>query len=241
MSSSRPVRTSGGPVRAVLLDLDDTLYPQAAWLAGALDGVAAEASRRGLDGAVLRRALDDAVAAGSDRGDTIDRALAAAGMVADPAPLVAAFRSHLPSSLPTYPGTAAALERLAAAVPLGLVTDGDVPGQRGKLAATGLERWFQVVVYSDELGRRWRKPDPRPMREALELLGVPPAEAVVIGDRPDKDVAAAHALGSRAVRVRTGEYRDRPDLEGTWRSVASLAEAVREIEPYLATPVGEPR
>lgn len=227
------------PVRALVLDLDDTLFPQAAWLAGAFDSVADAALRRGLDRSRLRAALDEALAAGSDRGDTIDRALSAAGLPGEDAgPLVEAFRSYVPARLEPYPGVAAALERLAAAVPLALVTDGYVPGQQAKLAGTGLERWFTVVVYSDAAGREWRKPSPRPMVEAVSRLGATAAETVAIGDRPDKDVAAAHAAGMRAVRVRTGEYRHRPDLPGTWRSVDSFPQAVRAVEPLLDAPVG---
>lgn len=224
-----------GTVTAVLFDLDDTLFPQSAYLAGALGAVADAAGLVGIDRARMRQALEEATQAGSDRGDTIDRALEAVGRTeVDIAPLLAAFRAFVPVSLPPYPGTARALRRLAERVPLGLVSDGDVPGQRAKLSATGLEDLFSVVVFSDSFGREARKPSPRGMEEALRLLGRGPAEVVVVGDRPEKDVAAAVRAGIRAVRVRTGEYADLPDIDGTWASVATLPEAVALIEPLCS-------
>lgn len=227
------------PVRGVIVDMDDTLYPQASWLAGAFDRTAAAYGELGGDASSLRRALDVALAAGSDRGDTIDRALRSMGHPAVGAdavePLVAAFRSYVPDRLDPYDGVEESLSLLAAHVPLALVSDGDPPGQRGKLDALGLGRYFTAVVFSDELGRAMRKPHPAGMLAALAALALEPDEVVVVGDRPDKDVAAAHAAGMRAIRVRTGEYADRVDLEGTWASAASFAEATERLLPLLAT------
>ncbi len=222
-------------VSAVLFDLDDTLYPQSSFLAGAFDAVADEAGRLGLDRDRFRRALDEALSEGSDRGNTIDRALAALGAPGtDAAVLVKAFHGFVPARLEPYPGVPAALGELGRRVPLGLVTDGHVPGQQAKLEATGLGSHFGVVVFSDEIGRSYRKPHPAGVAAALDRLGVPPAEAVLVGDRPDKDVAAALSLGMRAVRVRTGEYAARPDLPGTFASVETVAEAAALLLPLLA-------
>ena len=225
----------GGPVTAVIFDLDDTLFPQSAWLAGAFDLVADEAERLGCDRRRLRDALDEAVAEGSDRGNTIDRALHAAGeRGVDPAVLVRAFHSFVPSRIDPYPGVEAAVRSLAERVPLAIVTDGHPPGQRGKLAAIGLERYFSAVVCSDEMGREARKPNPAGMLLALEMLGRPAEEVAVIGDRPDKDIAAALAAGVRAVRVQTGEHRAQQDLPGTWASVGTVAEAVSIVAACVA-------
>ena len=58
----------------------------------------------------------------------------------------------------------------------------------------------------------------------------------MIGDRPEKDVAGAAALGIRTVRVRTGEYREHPDHEHTWRRADTFADAIRQLEPLLPAP-----
>lgn len=48
------------------------------------------------------------------------------------------------------------------------------------------------------------KPSPAMFQAILEASGVSPAEAVVIGDNPDADVAGAHRAGCAAILVLTG-------------------------------------
>ena len=119
-----------GPPLAVVVDLDDTLYPQADYLASAAAAVGAAASDAGLDGAAVHAALTAQLAAGSDAGGTIDRALLAVGVTAAELPryvpaLVAAFTEHAPPRLEPYPGVEDALRALSAAVPLACLTDGN--------------------------------------------------------------------------------------------------------------------
>ena len=50
------------------------------------------------------------------------------------------------------------------------------------------------------------KPEPLLFEMALERLGVPPEQCVMIGDRPDTDIAGAAALGMSTALVRTGRF-----------------------------------
>jgi putative hydrolase of the HAD superfamily len=212
-------------IRAVLFDLDDTLYPQSSWLAGALTAVADAGTTFGADRAALLRSLRSVAAQGSDRGRVIDRALARCGYAHIPVPpLIDAFRMHAPRSLRCYPGVAAALARLREHVSIGIVTDGDVAIQQSKLRALRVDA--DVVVFSDAHGRNHRKPDAVPFCHALAALGVGPREAIFIGDRPDKDIVGAMRLGMRAIRVRTGEYARLPDPPRTWATARHVVEAI---------------
>ena len=226
----------GGPVDGLIVDLDDTVYPQRAFLAGACDAVAARAAEDGVDASALREALERALEGGSDRGGTIDRALAAVGADVPVAPLVTAFLSYRPERLDPYPGVPRALARLSRLVPLVLVSDGDPASQRAKLSATGVGEWFSAVVLCDELGREHRKPDPLGFRRALAALDLPPEAVVAIGDRPDKDVEGAHRAGVRALRVHTGEYAGLPEHPETWAVSDTLVEALAFVEKRLAVP-----
>ena len=67
------------------------------------------------------------------------------------------------------------------------------------LERTGLAPLLDGVVSSAAAGAA--KPDPRLFEAALELAGVAPGDALHVGDRPDKDVEGAHALGMRAVLI----------------------------------------
>jgi len=235
-----------GGLQAVLFDLDDTLFPQSAWLDGAWDAVAAAAARlagevpAGLPGAGadlaarIAAALRRVAAHGTAQGGIIDKALAEVGLDVPIAPLVDVFRSHRPDRLAPYPGVTGALARLARTVPLGLVTDGEPGIQRGKLAALGLGPFFRVTVFSDELGRQRRKPDPAPFLAALGVLGVPAGAVVFVGDNPAKDVAGAAALGMSTIRVRTGEYARAEGPVPAGHDVATVAGAFAVLDDLLS-------
>lgn len=205
------------PPLAVVIDLDDTLFPQCSYLYGASRAVGRAGAGAGLDQVRLSRAVRRQLVAGSDRGGTIDRALAAYGIAPDLAAdlipvLVAAFTTYRPRRLPCYPGAVEALIAISSRFPVACLTDGNPDIQRAKLAATGLADAFATIVITDELGgRTLRKPHPEGLRQAAETLGVHPSDLVMIGDRPAKDMAVAAALGARSIRVRTGEYADAPD------------------------------
>ena len=56
------------------------------------------------------------------------------------------------------------------------------------------------------------KPHPSIFRAMLERLDVAPAEAAMVGDSPDDDLAGARALGIRAVLIdREGRFPDEPE------------------------------
>ena len=231
---------AGPPPAGVVVDLDDTLYPQAEYLASAAAAVGTAAELAGLDGAAVHAALQRELAAGSDAGGTIDRALLAVGVPVAELPgyvpgLVAAFTEHTPRRLTPYPGVEDALRALAAAAPLGCLTDGNPLIQAAKLTATGLAPLLPVVVITDALGGRGvRKPHPAGLLAVAAQLGAPADRLLVIGDRPGKDVAVAAAVGARAVRVRQGEYATAPDEPCAWAVTRSFPAAVELALELLA-------
>lgn len=67
------------------------------------------------------------------------------------------------------------------------------------LVRTGLRALVDGAVSSAEVGSA--KPDPAPVLRALEIAGVAAEAAVLVGDSPGEDVAAARAAGVEAVLV----------------------------------------
>ena len=232
----------GLPPLGVVVDLDDTLYPQADYLATAAAAVGVAAGRVGLDGAAVHAALRQQLAAGSDAGGTIDRALLTVGVPAAELPvlvppLVAAFTRHTPPRLTPYPGVEEALRALAAAAPLACLTDGNPAIQAAKVAATGLGPLLPVVVVTDALGgRALRKPHPQGLLTAAARLGLAPERLLVIGDRPGKDVAVAAAVGAPAIRVRQGEYAAAPDEPRAWAVTDTFPGAAERALDLLGVP-----
>jgi len=88
---------------------------------------------------------------------------------------------------------AAVRERAA----IGVVTNNIASEQHQKLDACGFRPYLDAVVISEEAGVA--KPDPRIFKIAIERLGRPPAETVMIGDAWATDVAGARSAGLRAI------------------------------------------
>jgi putative hydrolase of the HAD superfamily len=92
-----------------------------------------------------------------------------------------------------------ALSRLTETHSLALVTNGAACLQREKLAASGLNDYFEAVVVSADLGIA--KPDAAVFEHALSQLDVGSDHAVMVGDSISKDVDGAIAAGLGAVWV----------------------------------------
>jgi phosphoglycolate phosphatase len=102
---------------------------------------------------------------------------------------------------PAFDGVRDALARLTdAGYALGLVTAGVRAVVAPQLGRLDLQALLPVTVFGDDLPVH--KPDPAPLRRALEALGVAdrPAHAAYVGDVPD-DMRMAVAVGARAVGI----------------------------------------
>jgi putative hydrolase of the HAD superfamily len=84
----------------------------------------------------------------------------------------------------------------------------------------GLRPLFGVIVDSSEVG--WTKPDPRIFKHALHELGLPPGEAVFVGDSPTRDMAGARDVGMAHIWL-TGDAASQPCCPND-RVIRSLAE-----------------
>ncbi len=193
-------------LQAVVFDLDDTLYPEHAYVQSGFRAVAAWAERRlGIPYTSGAVALQGLFAAGV-RGDTFNRWLEGFGVAPDErvSQVVQIYREHRPEIAP-YPEVRGLLPRLHDHYRLGLVSDGYLEVQRNKWASLGLGVYFDGVVFSDELGRAAWKPSPQPFMRILEKLSVAGENAVYIADNPKKDFLGAKHVGMRTIRVRRAE------------------------------------
>ena len=226
---------SAAPLRAVFLDLDDTLLDTADLLLGParLEAGAAMVAA-GLPGTAEEAAAGlERVARESPGGNPFEALAEARG--ADPvrvgfAGWAAFFKRDVPASMPLVEGAADALRALRArGVQLFLVTFGEVATQEAKVRATGVAALVDRVVYEPlapvvDKGRAFRA--------LCEEEGLDPRECAAIGDRPDAEIAAAKRLGMRTIRVRRGEHRwmePRSPEETADATVDSFAEAAARL------------
>ncbi len=230
---------TGSPRRAVLLDLDDTLLDTAGLLLGParLEAGAAMVAA-GLPGTAAEAAAGLARLAGERPGGNPFEALAEERGV-DPvrvgiAGWSAFFRRDVPATLPLVDGAREALARWRrAGALLLLVTFGDPATQHAKIVATGVGDLVDAVIL-EPLGPRADKG--RAFREAVERHGLDPARCIVVGDRPDAEIAAGRALGMRTVRIRRGEHRAMDPADealAPHETVADFAAAAAAVDREL--------
>ena len=242
MNPETPLQPTSHPdwttIDLVVFDVDGTLYDQQQLRLGMLRQLLGHAwQTRSLDTLLtlrtfrrVREALGERVGeqAGSDfmalqyaqtanrHGKTpaAVRALTDEWMEQRPLPLLAACRyAHVAE---VFAGLRASGKRIAAF--------SDYPAA-AKLAALGLQA--DVVVCATDPGIARLKPDPAGLLAILRQTGVTPERALMIGDRFDRDAAAAARAGMRAL-IRS----HRPHAQ--WATFRAYDDAV--FQPLLVGP-----
>ncbi len=196
------------PIRALTLDLDDTLWPvlpaleradQAvdAWLRQYHPEVARAwpiAAMRELRMQVAAERLDLAHDFTRQRQLTLQQAFAACGV--DDAPVQTLWEIYFAARnrVELYPDSLPALERITAHWPLASLTNGNADLQR-----IGIHAHFAHHVCARDSGVA--KPDPRIFLAAAERLGVAPEQILHVGDDPAMDIAGARDAGLRTAWI----------------------------------------
>ena len=103
-----------------------------------------------------------------------------------------------------YPGALGTLRELRKrSVKIVIVTNNGRAGTDVTLKRLNLEEFFDAVVTRDDC--EGMKPDPEPVRNALERIGISSEDAILVGDGV-MDVMAARAAGLQSVAVATGPF-----------------------------------
>jgi putative hydrolase of the HAD superfamily len=195
--------------RAIVFDLDDTLYPERDYVFSGFQAVALWAddhlgipTEQGV--AELRHLFERGA-----RGDTFNRWLAKYNLTNEDLVhrMVDVYREHHPVLTP-FPEVPDLLTLLQRHYYLGLVSDGYLSVQQRKLTALGLSHYFDAIVFSDEWGRAAWKPNVRPFETILQRLTVEATKSIYVGDNPTKDFFGARQIGMFTVWVQWsgGEY-----------------------------------
>jgi HAD superfamily hydrolase (TIGR01549 family) len=188
------------PIQGIVFDLDDTLLHQKLWIAGKLQAAAESLPQLIPDReAFLLRALQSVEE--GPRDALIDEQAERLGLRPEGRDqLLEAYRAAVPERSVLFPDVVPTLESLRrAGLKLGLLTDNPPASQRQKVKVCGLARWFEAIVYSQELGAE--KPDGRGFAACAEGLGLPVERLGFVGDNPYRDALGAHSAGYGRVYV----------------------------------------
>lgn len=189
-------------MKAVVFDLDDTLYLERDYVKSGFKEVDAFLLRHDIAGffSLASRHFEEGV-----RGNIFNVVLDELNVIYDGdyiGMLVDVYRSHVPA-IRLLPDAQEIIKRLHGNYNLGLITDGFAVAQNKKVDALNLRALLDYIVITDELGhpgQYWK-----PHRKAYELVqnyfSIPGSDCVYVGDNVKKDFVSANALGWMTVQV----------------------------------------
>ena len=211
--------------RAVVFDLDDTLYPYEQFRVSGFRAVAAHLARtRGSD----ERAVLDALlrsSRGADRNRELQACLEVFALPADLLDeLLGIMRDHTPRLILSLRASSALNQLRRAGWRIGILTNGEPDVQERKVDALGLWSAVDTVVYATTCGTGNGKPDPAGFRDVAGLLEVKSDRVVFVGNDEICDVGGAIGAGMHAV------------LCAVWTRVSGTTRAHRVINHFSEVP-----
>lgn len=226
-------------IKCVIFDMDDTLYDEIDYYKSGFTAVSRIVTGDfGLKSETIFDCLWRIFNSGNHT-NTFDAAAEKLGIVFDAEytqRLVNIFRNHKPDiHLPSESRTV--LEDLRSRYKLGLITDGYLPAQEFKVNTLGIEKFFDCIVYTEELGRECWKPSPAGFEKLLAKLCVAANQCVYVGDNLEKDFLAPNQMGFKTVRIvrkRRIHFGNAPNAEAKAHyeidSITKLPDLLRKID-----------
>ncbi|MEI7434619.1 MAG: HAD family hydrolase [Methanomicrobiales archaeon] len=198
-----PVKRTGEGVRAVIFDMDNTLFDLIGAKMAACDTTSGYLERD--DGQELFAYFLRPDWGFEDwrniRDYLLDRDIFTIPRYFEVCSL---YEQEKLNHITAYPGVReVVLEIRQKGVPLALVTDADMSHARRRLEKAGLSGAFDHIVTYEMTGRK--KPDTAPFLLALRKLGSESAATAMIGDSPHRDLAPAREVGMQTFYARYGD------------------------------------
>ena len=195
------------PLQAVVFDLDDTLFPERDYVRSGYRAAAEHLRRTRGEVRRFEDFMGDLFLAGQSAKvfDATSAHFKLGLSDVQIGELVEVYRNHTPAIAP-YSGLGELLSLLHVRYRLGLLSDGFLPAQQLKLEALKLARFFDCVVFTEELGRDCWKPSPAGFQAMAKQLGLPAQACAYVADNPAKDFVAPNRLGWRTIQyLRPGQ------------------------------------
>ncbi|MCK4968525.1 MAG: HAD-IA family hydrolase [Candidatus Aenigmarchaeota archaeon] len=196
-------------IKAIVFDLDDTLYDEKQFVISGFSAVASYISKKYSinQNEVLKKLIT--VLEKQGRGKTFNIALKELNINDEKIIqiLIDIYRKHKPN-LSLYDDTLKTIQTLKKqGYKLGIITDGLVDVQKNKVHTLKIESFFNYIIFSDKYGIDKQKPSEFPYLKIIELMNIKNNEMVYVGDNPNKDFITAKKLGIHTIRLMKGNYK----------------------------------
>lgn len=182
-------------LKAVIFDLDDTLYSEKEYVKSGYHEVAK-----------LLPMITDAEkklwSAFEHHQYAIDTVLNGANVYSEDLKqkCLNAYRFQANPDIHLYDGVGDMLSELKKHLILGIITDGRPEGQHAKIKALELHNKVDEIIITDEFGGvKYRKPCEKAFVSMHEKLNVPYEKMAYVGDNIKKDFIAPEKLGMRSI------------------------------------------
>lgn len=138
---------------------------------------------------------------------------------------ILAYRKRRQELLKPYPGVEKTLKMLKKKHKLAVITDAPRVNAWLRLTSMKLDRYFDAVVTAADV--RKKKTFEAPFKAALKKLKVKPEEAIMVGDRPERDIIPAKKLGMKTVFARYGNPKVK--RSGADWEIGSIVELIKVV------------
>ena len=198
-------------IKAVIFDLDDTLYSEKEYIRSGYRKIAAMIPK-------VENMAEKLWLAFQSGRPAIDYVLTQEGIFSENLKhlCLSAYRNHTPN-IHLYDGVSELLFDLRKfGIKIGIITDGRPEGQHAKLDALGLYDLVDSILITDELGgAQFRKPNDIAFRIMQGRFQVPYENMIYVGDNASKDFYASKTLGMQWIHFCThdGLYSKDSSLE----------------------------
>jgi len=197
-------------IKGVIFDIDNTLTDFMKMKRSAVDAAVEGMMDAGLPGKkedLIKEFFDHYWKEGIEDQKIFDKILKAKLGAIDYKILasgILAYRRSKNGTMTLYPRVNQTLmELMKMGIKLTVLSDAPKMEVWLRIVSLGLHHYFDEIITSEDFGVK--KPDPKPFRRAIEVLGTRPEETIMVGDWPDRDVKGAKAAGIRAIWAKYGD------------------------------------
>lgn len=224
----------GKDISAVVMDLDDTLYPEEMYIKSGFQEVSKYIAHK--YGLRQKNVFDDLWGTYLDgiRGSNFDEFFRRRNIVIKKEEIIYLrdlYRQHVPEiELPNE--SRKFIENLRRiGMKTGILSNGYIVSQENKIKALGLKSMVDEIILTDMLGKDFWKPNEKAFVEMAKVLSVRTDQCVYIGDNPKKDFKGAKKCGYLTIQLRC--WTKKPLSQFNEDNAHYVAESFDDIEKLI--------